>query len=109
MIKEHGRESSILVVCEDITEIYQLSERLSYQTKFDSLTGLLNRTSFEERLTALVERGIGEDAEHALLYLDLDQFKLINDTCGHAAGDELVRQLSSCIRTRYLAYESASV
>jgi diguanylate cyclase (GGDEF)-like protein/PAS domain S-box-containing protein len=97
-VREPGQGPSILMVCEDVSETYRLSERLSYHTKFDALTGLLNRTSLEERLTQLLESSDGRNVEHALLYLDLDQFKLINDTCGHAAGDELMRQLSRTLK-----------
>jgi diguanylate cyclase (GGDEF)-like protein len=71
------------------------TRHISYQASHDSLTGLINRRRFEEDLRALVKRGNQEDATHALLYMDLDQFKVVNDTCGHAAGDELLRQLST--------------
>jgi len=85
--------SSILLVCEDISETYQLSRKLSYQASHDRLTGLYNRHEFELRLQQLLNRCDGETAVHALFYLDLDQFKIINDTCGHGAGDELLRQV----------------
>jgi diguanylate cyclase (GGDEF)-like protein len=79
---------------DDVTHEYELTERLSYQASHDMLTGLINRLEFErraERLLATIEHDQGE---HALCYMDLDQFKVVNDTCGHAAGDELLRQLS---------------
>jgi len=83
----------ILVVAEETTETHELAEQLAYQASHDSLTGLVNRRAFEQRLLGLLESAVAEKVEHALCYLDLDQFKIINDTCGHIAGDELLRQL----------------
>lgn len=82
-----------VVIYEDITDSRQLSQKLSYQATHDDLTGLINRAEFENRLATLVEDARHRDSEHALCFLDLDQFKVINDTCGHIAGDELLRQL----------------
>jgi diguanylate cyclase (GGDEF)-like protein/PAS domain S-box-containing protein len=82
-----------VVIFEDITDSRQLSQKLSYQATHDDLTGLINRAEFENRLTAMVEDAKHRHSEHALCFLDLDQFKVINDTCGHIAGDELLRQL----------------
>ncbi|OGT75044.1 MAG: hypothetical protein A3I78_09910, partial [Gammaproteobacteria bacterium RIFCSPLOWO2_02_FULL_56_15] len=86
-------EMNVFIVCEDITETRKLSEQLSYQATHDSLTGLINRGEFEKRLSKLLRSTQIEDSKHALCYMDLDQFKLINDSCGHLAGDELLRQL----------------
>lgn len=66
----------------------------------DSLTGLVNRTEFERRLNNAIDCAQRDQGHHALLYMDLDQFKLVNDTCGHAAGDELLKQLSSLLHHR---------
>ncbi|MEX0872981.1 MAG: PAS domain S-box protein [Aquisalimonadaceae bacterium] len=90
----------MLAVCEDITEARKLSEELSYQASHDSLTGLYNRREFEQRLERALQGSKLSGDDHALLYLDLDQFKVINDTCGHIAGDELLRQLSDVLRSR---------
>jgi len=84
----------VVHVTEDLTEAHTLSERLSWQARHDGLTGLANRQAFEHRLEAAIAALAKEPGEHALLYLDLDQFKLINDTCGHVAGDALLRQLA---------------
>jgi diguanylate cyclase (GGDEF)-like protein/PAS domain S-box-containing protein len=82
-----------LIVCENITKTRQLSEKLSYQASHDALTNLINRGEFERRLSRLIETVSKNNSQHALCYIDLDQFKVINDTCGHVAGDELLRQL----------------
>ncbi len=67
---------------------------LSFQATHDPLTGLVNRREFERRVGAALSRAKNERSQHALLYMDLDQFKVVNDTCGHTAGDEYLRQLS---------------
>jgi diguanylate cyclase (GGDEF)-like protein/PAS domain S-box-containing protein len=82
----------------DVTEARELSEQLSYQASHDALTDLLNRRAFEQRLQQLLETAKAENVEHALCYLDLDQFKVINDTCGHIAGDELLRQFGYLLK-----------
>ncbi len=81
----------------DNTESHELSEKLSFQATHDALTGLVNRSEFEKRLKRILYTILEDNSEHALLYLDLDQFKVINDTCGHIAGDELLRQLGSLL------------
>jgi diguanylate cyclase (GGDEF)-like protein len=75
-------------------------EHLSWQATHDTLTGLINRPEFERRLKLMVQQANIDRTRHALLYLDLDQFKLVNDTCGHMAGDELLRQASVILRKR---------
>lgn len=78
----------------DISDSYSLTEELGYQASHDTLTNLLNRRAFEQRLQTLLSRIKESPGEHALCYLDLDQFKVVNDTCGHVAGDELLRRLA---------------
>ena len=95
---DEENKTSILLVSEDITDAHLLSKELRYQASHDVLTGLLNRREFERRLERVLETTLGQPSEHALCYLDLDQFKVINDTCGHAAGDELLRQLGALLR-----------
>jgi len=73
-------------------------EAIHHMAFHDMLTGLVNRHEFEHRLRELLEHARKTDSVHALLYLDLDQFKIINDTCGHVAGDELLRQLSRVLQ-----------
>jgi diguanylate cyclase (GGDEF)-like protein len=94
----HGSVTGVVVNVRDVTEARSLSEQLSYQASHDALTGLMNRRAFEQRLQQLLETAKAEKIEHVLCYLDLDQFKVINDTCGHTAGDELLRQLGGVLR-----------
>jgi len=96
-ISGEQQDDQVLLVCEDITEARLLSEELSYQATHDMLTGLANRREFEKQLSRLLEACRNNGSEHVLLYLDLDQFKVVNDTCGHTAGDELLRQLGQVL------------
>jgi diguanylate cyclase (GGDEF)-like protein/PAS domain S-box-containing protein len=96
VIEDEGA-ARMLLVCEDITESHDLSVQLAYQATHDPLTGLVNRREFESRLGRVLATAHNAGDEHALCYLDLDQFKVVNDTCGHMAGDELLRQLSSLL------------
>ena len=80
---------------DDITHAHNLKQQLKHQATHDGLTGLYNRIEFDRRLTNLIGSSHNQNATHALIYIDLDQFKIVNDACGHQAGDELLRQLSS--------------
>ncbi len=95
-IQNRSGHNHLLMVCEDISENKHLSQQLSYQSSHDSLTGLVNRAEFERRLERILS-SMDEGHSHALCYLDLDQFKIVNDTCGHLAGDELLRQISQVL------------
>jgi two-component system CheB/CheR fusion protein len=95
-----GQPMRLIGTDQDITESHELSQQLTYQASHDALTGLINRREFEQRLERVLRTARAEDAEHALCYLDLDQFKVINDTCGHVAGDELLRQLGALLTER---------
>lgn len=86
-----------VMVFQDVRHARRLTNQLSHQASHDLITGLYNRLKFEERLITLLNE-ITADQEHALLYLDLDQFKIVNDTCGHIAGDELLRQVSAALQ-----------
>ncbi len=97
VVIDEDKRIRIMTVCEDITAARELSEQLSYQANHDALTGLVNRRAFEQRLQKVLETGNQGRTGHAICYLDLDQFKIINDTCGHVAGDELLRQLGSLL------------
>ncbi len=99
-----GTISGIVLVFSDVTDARRMAHELTHQANHDSLTGLLNRRQFEVRLKRVLESTRAQPDSHALCYLDLDQFKIINDTCGHVAGDELLRQLANilleCVRKR---------
>ncbi len=84
-----------VLVLRDVTEIRRLVHKMSYQTSHDALTGLINRREFEHCLDTALKSVRLTNASYVVCYIDLDQFKVVNDTCGHAAGDELVKQLST--------------
>ncbi|MCW8847093.1 MAG: EAL domain-containing protein, partial [Gammaproteobacteria bacterium] len=84
----------------DITEAHEQSKRLSYDASHDALTGLINRREFELRVERAMEDRKVDKTEHAVCYMDLDKFKVINDSCGHVAGDELLRQLGAVLHAR---------
>jgi len=90
--------AELRLVCRDVTQAHDLSEELSYQATHDALTALVNRRELEQRLARVLETARNDESEHALCYVDLDQFKVINDTCGHIAGDELLRQIAEVLR-----------
>ncbi|MCG8379069.1 MAG: EAL domain-containing protein, partial [Proteobacteria bacterium] len=83
----------------DISETTRLSRQLEYQASHDPLTSLVNRAEFERRLQRLIEEQSIQIPGHAVCYLDLDNFKIINDTCGHLAGDAMLKQLSELLST----------
>ena len=95
-----GRDGQVLgavLVFHDVTETRQLARQLEYDATHDALTGLTNRPEFERRLARALASAQQYGAQHALCYLDLDQFKIVNDTAGHAAGDELLRQIRTIL------------
>ncbi len=89
-----GRVVGAVLAFHDMTREQDYIERLSWQASHDALTGLANRRNFESRLELEIAELRHKSRQHALMCLDLDQFKLVNDTCGHAAGDQLLRQIS---------------
>jgi diguanylate cyclase (GGDEF)-like protein len=90
-----------VLVFHDVSMQRWLHRALHYQASHDALTGLINRREFENRLTVAVEEARADaQTRHVLLYLDLDQFKLVNDTCGHPAGDLLLKQLTGVLQSR---------
>lgn len=97
---ENNCRGSVMIL-HDVTRLRGMAREMSYQATHDSLTGLINRSDFERRLAeAIEETAENPHIRHALMYLDLDQFKIVNDTCGHIAGDELLKQLTYELHTR---------
>jgi diguanylate cyclase (GGDEF)-like protein/PAS domain S-box-containing protein len=92
-----GQVIGIVFVLRDITQERAFAAQLRHQATHDALTGLANRREFEHQLRLAIEEYQRSGADYALLYLDLDQFKVINDTCGHAAGDELICLVSAAV------------
>ena len=95
---DQGETLGVVLVFKDASEARKLSRQISYQATHDALTGLINRAELERRLERVLETARAESTQNAFCYLDLDQFKLVNDTCGHVAGDELLRQLGKFLQ-----------
>ena len=90
--------SGAVVVFHDVGEIRGLTQKMSYQASHDPLTGLINRREFERRLDEAMDDAHAEEAVHMLFYMDLDRFKAVNDSCGHQAGDNMLREVASLIK-----------
>lgn len=84
----------------DITKIRTLTKKMTYLARHDSLTNLINRRELERRLQSYISDAKENNKTHSLCYMDLDKFKVVNDTCGHVAGDELLKQISETINTK---------
>lgn len=87
-------------VLHDVTMLRSLSNQLSYQARHDALTGLINRYEFDRKTQEAIDDATAENRTHCLAYIDLDQFKVVNDTCGHIAGDQLLRQLADNLKAK---------
>ena len=87
-----------VVLLHDVTELRGLHRQMSYQATHDALTGLVNRREFEHRLAESIEVARRGEASHMLCYLDLDRFKIVNDTSGHLAGDSMLREVAKLLR-----------
>lgn len=93
-----GDTVGAVMIFRDVSKSHRMASRLSWQASHDELTGLINRREFERQLDMIIERARNEPGQHCLCFMDLDKFKVVNDTCGHAAGDELLRQLADLFR-----------
>jgi len=96
-----GAESGIsgaVVVIHDVSEIRGPTRQMSYQATHDPLTGLVNRREFERRLQEAIDSAHSSEMSHMLFYMDLDRFKAVNDSCGHLAGDSLLREVAALIK-----------
>ena len=95
-----GEITGGVLVFHDVSESRELNRRLSYHASHDILTGLVNRAEFESRLERALKSAKAREASYALCYLDLDQFKIVNDSCGHSAGDALLGQLGALLKSK---------
>src|SRR3977135_850477 len=95
-----GQVAGGVLVFHDVSESRELNRRLSYHASHDLLTGLVNRREFESRLERALKSAKAREASYALCYLDVDQFKIVNDTCGHSAGDALLGQVGALLKSK---------
>jgi len=95
---QEDRVNGLVIIVRDVTETRKLSQQLSFEATHDALTGTMNRRAFENHVATAIAEVKGGNISHCLGYLDLDQFKIVNDACGHAAGDELLRALTHVIQ-----------
>jgi len=89
-----------VLVFHDVSEARELNRRLSYHASHDLLTGLVNRREFELRMERALKSASADEASYALCYIDLDRFKIVNDTCGHGAGDSLLGQIGALLKSK---------
>ena len=101
-----GQLLGAVLVFHDVSEQRRLNNEMSHRATHDLLTGLLNRSEFEARLTTLLDEIRTDPSHNVLLYVDLDQFKLVNDACGHGAGDQLLRQVAQILRGCVRAHDT---
>ncbi len=95
-----GEVTGGVLVFHDVSESRELNRQLSYHASHDMMTGLVNRKEFENRLERALNSAKARETSYALIYLDLDQFKMVNDSCGHSAGDSLLSQLGALLKSK---------
>ncbi|MEJ2590502.1 MAG: EAL domain-containing protein [Candidatus Thiodiazotropha sp.] len=95
---ERGEVEGVVLVFKDVSQSRKMAAQLNWQASHDPVTRLYNRSEFDRRLSLLLDEAEVESSLHCLLYLDIDRFKVVNDTCGHTAGDELLRQVAALIK-----------
>ena len=100
-IRDHfGKSNGAVIVIHDVSEARKMAEEMQFLATHDTLTGLVNRGEFERRLNEAIQSAGNNDMQYALCYLDLDRFKVVNDTAGHVAGDELLIQLTALLKSK---------
>lgn len=117
--REHGIEDSAapilddagtvlgaVLVFHDVTEQRRMGHEMRFRATHDELTGLCNRAEFEQRLQRALDHSHRDGSSHAMMYIDLDQFKLVNDACGHAMGDQLLCQVTQLLQARVRASDT---
>ena len=97
---EEAQITGAIIVFRDVSHTRELSRKLAYQASHDSLTGVINRRAFDRRLQQAITSAKLNGYQHSLLYLDLDQFKIVNDTCGHDAGDHLLIEVTTMLKQK---------
>ncbi|HKE95715.1 MAG TPA: EAL domain-containing protein, partial [Povalibacter sp.] len=98
-LKGHHRDlAGTVIAVRDVSELRGITRQMSYQASHDALTGLVNRREFEGRLEESLEATRANSARHVMCYLDLDRFKVVNDTCGHMAGDTMLREVAALLK-----------
>ncbi len=95
-----GDMMGVVIVLRDVSELRGLTRQMTYQASHDPLTGLINRREFENRIDEAQATARAGESSHVLCYLDLDRFKVVNDTCGHSAGDNLLREVAGLIKEK---------
>jgi diguanylate cyclase (GGDEF)-like protein/PAS domain S-box-containing protein len=95
-----GQITGTVLVFKDVTQLRGMEREMIWLARHDPLTGLINRREFEKRLEQCLFTAREEKRQHALFYLDLDEFKVVNDTCGHLAGDEMLKQVTQLLKSR---------
>ncbi len=96
----NGKVGGGVLVFHDVSESRELNRRLSYHASHDLLTGLVNRREFESRVERALKSAQARESAYALCFLDIDQFKIVNDTCGHSAGDALLGQVGALLKSK---------
>lgn len=97
-LKGHGTSRGVCAIYKDVTDRMDAKGEAEYRASHDELTGLLNRREFGRRVSRTIEEAQDTDRSHVFLFMDLDQFKIINDTCGHKAGDGLLSQVAKWLK-----------
>jgi diguanylate cyclase (GGDEF)-like protein/PAS domain S-box-containing protein len=95
-----GKSNGAVIVIHDVSEARKMADEMQFLATHDTLTGLVNRGEFERRLNDAIQSAGSNDIQYALCYLDLDRFKVVNDTAGHVAGDELLIQLTALLKSK---------
>lgn len=103
ILDEKGQQLGVVVVFHDVSEQRKIAKEIAYRASHDMLTGLSNRNEFDQGLRRFVNNHRDAEQMHALMFIDLDRFKAVNDACGHAAGDQLLKEVAkimqSCVRS----------
>lgn len=108
ILNRQNRLIGVVMVFHDVTQSRSMARELSWQASHDALTELYNRRYFEAELEIMVTTAVQQNHHHVLCYLDLDQFKVVNDTSGHLAGDELLRQLARLLKRHIRAADTVA-